>query len=181
MTVPVDQTVNQTVEIKARCADHDRVRARLAGMGAEFRGVEEQTDTFYNVPRGRLKLRRTGAENTLIGYLRPDEAGPKHCLVNLCLCPDPDSLDRVLADLLGVRVVVRKSREIHTLGQVRFHLDEVEGLGRFVEIEVLGRRGLDSVESLRAVCADCLARLGIADTDLIEPAYADLLDKGSPA
>ena len=169
---------DQTVEIKARCRDLDRARELISGWGAELLGRENQTDTFYNVPDGRLKLRVSSAEKLLIGYHRPDQAGPKHCLVDLCPAEYPERLDQVLSNRLGVRVVVRKDRERWLLGNVKFHLDRVENLGEFIEIEILGKRGVDSVESLHSVCEEYIHRLGIAPDDLVENAYADLLESG---
>jgi len=171
---------DQTVEIKARCPDPERTAELIRKTGAEFKGRHSQVDTFYRVPRGRLKLRRSESGECLIGYLRPDLSGPKHCLVNLYPCSDSELLDRVLSDALGVRITVKKQRQIYLLENVKFHLDRVEGLGSFVEIEVLGRRGVDSVETLRADCEKYLGLLCIRPEDLVEAAYADLLeDAGS--
>jgi len=170
---------DQTVEIKARCRDLDHARSLIQGWGATLLGREHQTDTFYNVPDGRLKLRVSSAERLLIGYRRPDQAGPKHCLVDLCPAEHPEMLDAALSARLGVRVVVHKDRERWLLGNVKFHLDCVENLGKFVEIEILGKRGKESVESLREVCEDYMRRLEIAPEDLVETAYADLLESGS--
>ena len=176
----MEPTVDQTVEIKARCTDPEEMAVIIRKLGAECIGRQFQVDTFYRVPHGRLKLRRSESEEYLIGYRRPDHKGPKHCLVNLYPCRDTGQLDRVLSDALGVRVVVKKEREIYLLENTRFHLDQVEGLGSFVEIEVLGRRGVDSVDKLRAACEKYLGLLGIRREDLIEAAYADLLeDAGS--
>lgn len=166
-----------TVEIKARCVDIDRARTIIQGLGAELLGREEQTDAFYNVPSGRLKLRVSEAERLLIGYDRPDTAGPKRCLVDLHPVDDPDSLHAVLAARLGVRTVVRKVRERWLLGNAKFHLDRVDGLGKFVEIEILGNRGQDSEDSLRTKCEKYMAELGIESDDLVEDAYADMLDR----
>jgi predicted adenylyl cyclase CyaB len=169
---------DQTVEIKARCSNLGRARELISGWGAKLLGRENQTDTFYNVPDGRLKLRVSSVEKLLIGYHRPDQAGPKHCLVDLYPTEHPKRLHEALSNRLGVRVVVRKDRERWLLGNVKFHLDRVDGLGDFIEIEILGKRGVDSVESLREVCDDYMRKLGILEDDLVEVAYADLLDSG---
>jgi len=173
----MENVMDQTVEIKARCSDHEAVRRKLKEWGAEFLGRETHEDIFYHVPRGRLKLRRSKSENLLIGYQRPDIRGPKHCLVNLFTCPDTAALDRVLADCLGRKTVLKKERERYILGNVKFHLDIVERLGTFLEIEVLGRRGVDEVADLRAVCEDFMNRCGVQPEDLVKQAYADLLGK----
>jgi len=173
----MEKGADQTVEIKARCSDHETVRRKLDNWGAKFLGRETQVDIFYNVPRGRLKLRRSESENLLIGYERPDISGPKHCLVNLYPCRDTEALDRVLSASLGRKLVLEKQRERYVLGNVRFHLDQVERLGTFLEIEVLGKRGVDKVEELRAVCEDFMNRCGVKPEDLVEQAYADLLEE----
>lgn len=173
----MEKCIDQTVEIKARCSDHETVRRKLKEWGAKFLRRDTQEDIFYHVPRGRLKLRRSESKNLLIGYERPDISGPKHCLVNLFTCPDTEALDRVLADCLGRKLILRKEREHYILGNVKFHLDCVERLGTFLEIEVLGKRGVDKVEELRAVCEDFMNRCGVKPEDLVKQAYADLLEE----
>lgn len=168
---------DQTVEIKARCRDLAHARGLIQGWGAKLLGRETQTDIFYRVPKGRLKLRTSSAERLLIGYQRPDTAGPKHCVVDLYPVEHPQLLDAVLTARLGVRVIVRKDRERWLLGNVKFHLDRVEKLGEFIEIEILGKRGVDSVESLRTVCESYVEKLGIRQEDLVNNAYADLLEE----
>ena len=169
--------IDQTVEIKARCTDHETLRRKLKEWGAEFLRRDTQVDIFYNVPRGRLKLRHSEFENLLIGYQRPDISGPKHCRLNLYSCSDTEALDRVLTDCLGRKLIIKKEREHYILGNVKFHLDCVERLGTFMEIEVLGKRGVDKVEDLRAVCEDFMNRCGVKTEDLVEQAYADLLEE----
>jgi len=169
--------VDQTVEIKARCTDMDRIRNLLSGLGARLMTVETQTDTFYNAADGRLKLRRSRSGNLLIGYHRPDLAGPKHCLLGLYETSDAEGLDKALSRALGIRAVVRKEREIFIQGNVKIHLDQVETLGSFLEIEVLGHQGLDSVESLRSICEEYMERLDVKPGDLVQAAYVDLLEK----
>ena len=173
----MEKGADQTVEIKARCRDHETLRRKLKEWGAKFLGRQTEVDIFYHVPRGRLKLRRSESENLLIGYERPDIGGPKHCLVNLYSCRDTEALDRVLAASLGRKLVLKKQRELYVLGNIRFHLDQVERLGTFLEIEVLGKRGVDKVEELRAVCEDFMNRCGVKPEDLVEQAYADLLEE----
>ncbi|HLA39459.1 MAG TPA: class IV adenylate cyclase [Candidatus Glassbacteria bacterium] len=168
---------DQTVEIKARCRDADSMRAKILSWGAVLLSRESQSDTFYNVPRGRLKLRRCASEKLLIGYLRQDIGGPKHCEVNLYRYGNPDSLHQVLDGCLGSRVVVNKTRERYLLGNVKFHLDTVEALGDFMEIEVLGRRRKDNLEHLQRTCEKYMELCGVLKEDLVEKAYADLLEE----
>ncbi len=175
----MDISYDQTVEIKARCTGgHGLLREALLSHGAAFAGEFEQSDTFYNVRDGRLKLRRSTAGSLLIAYRRPDQTGPKNALVDLHPTDDPDSLDRALASVLGVRLVVEKTRALYTLDNIRFHLDRVKGLGDFVEIEVMGKRGMDSIENLHSTCRKWLEILGIKEAALVDRAYADLLESG---
>lgn len=171
---------DQTVEIKARCRDINSLREKILSWGARRLSRESQTDTFYRVPRGRLKLRRCRSEKLLIGYLRPDTDGPKHSIVNLYRYGDADALHRVLDGCLGSRLEVRKTRERYLLGNVKFHLDSVEGLGHFIEIEVLGRRERDGVEQLRSTCDKYMKLCEVKPEDLIDRAYVDLLEEAGP-
>lgn len=175
----MDYSIDQSVEIKARCRDRERIRLLLMESEAVFRWEHEQSDIFYNVPRGRLKLRRCGDTSLLIAYSRPDVAGPKLSRLDLCPVGDPESLDRVLRSTLGVRTIVRKLRALYTHENVRIHLDRVNGLGDFVEIEVLGKSGRDNVRELRAVCGHWMEKLGIEPVDLVDCAYADLPERDS--
>jgi adenylate cyclase, class 2 len=168
---------DQTVEIKARCPDLEHARELIQGWGAKLLGRENQSDTFYNVPSGRLKLRVSSAEKLLIGYDRPDQPGPKHCVVDLYPAEYPEMLDAVLSARLGIRIIVRKDRERWLLDNVKFHLDRVEQLGEFIEIEILGKRGVDTVEGLRTLCDNYMDKLGIRQDELIDCAYADMLEE----
>lgn len=163
------------VEIKARCADPEAVRAVLRRHEARFVGEDHQVDTYFHVPEGRLKLREGRIENSLIHYRRADQAGPRRSDVWLYrLQPDP-ALKAVLAAALGVKVVVDKRREIYFVDNVKFHIDRVEGLGSFVEIEAIDEDGTLGRDRLRTQCEDFMAALGIRSDDLVEGSYSDLL------
>ncbi len=166
------------VEIKARCADPGRVRRALEARKAEFRGTDHQVDTYFNVPRGRLKLRQGTIENCLVFYEREDRKGPRTCKVRL-YPTDPGSapaMKALLAAALGVRCVVDKRREIYFIANVKFHIDRVKGLGTFVEIEAQDAGGRYGTRELRAQCGAYAAILGIADGDLISGSYAEMAD-----
>ena len=91
--------------------------------------MDEQTDTYFNVPNGRLKLREGNIENNLIFYERSNQAGPKNSHFHLVKIEDAKGLKEVLAKSMGVKVVVKKKREIYYINNVKFHIDEVPGLG----------------------------------------------------
>ncbi len=163
------------VEIKARCAAHDRIRGLLKARAARFVGEDRQVDTYFQVPRGRLKLREGTIERALIYYRREDRAGPKASEV-LLYRPEPGTaLKEMLAQALGVLVVVDKRREIYFIDNVKFHLDHVDRLGAFVEIEAIDADGTLGRAALRAQCEHYLRLFEIDAADLVSVSYSDLL------
>lgn len=171
----------RNVEIKARCGNPSVIRSYLQQQGADFRGTDHQRDTYFQVPAGRLKLRQGNIENALIRYLRPDQAGPKTSEVTLCPIPEGAPLERILDEVLGTKVVVDKQREIYFIGNVKFHIDRVEGLGGFVEIEAIDNDGSYSLETLQAQCQRYLDAFGIQPDDLLSDSYSDMILRGSPS
>ena len=169
---------HRNVEIKARCRDAKAVRAALLARGARPHGTDRQTDTYFHVPRGRLKLRQGNIETALIHYDRPDRPGPKQARIRLYRPPDPPALKAVLSAALGVRAVVAKTREIFFLDNVKFHIDSVRGLGRFVEIEAIGAAGTIGPDRLRRQCRRYMRLLGIGPADLVAGSYADMTTAG---
>ena len=161
------------IEFKARCADHERIRNILKKKNARFVGEDHQIDSYFRVPYGRLKLREGEIENALVFYSRPDQAGPKQSDVALAKVPGKSELRSVLAKALGLLVAVDKRREIYFVGNVKIHLDRVEGLGEFVEVEAIG--SANEVGSLREHCERFLSELGIKQEDLQEGSYSDML------
>ncbi len=168
-------TACTNIEIKARCADLDRVRATLESLGSDFRGADHQVDTYFRVPRGRLKLRQGRLENQLIFYERPDDLGPRRSDVRLFPCPDGDALRALLTVALGILVTVDKQREIHFLDNVKIHLDTLADLGTFVEIEAIDSDGTRSPAALLAQCEHYMNLFGISPPDLVPQSYSDLL------
>ena len=166
--------MGRNVEIKARASDfggQSRAAAELAGGDPE---VLSQEDTFFATKRGRLKLRKfAGDRGELIYYERDDSSGPTESRYMLLPTREPDALAGALKGALGVRGVVRKRRTVYMVGRTRVHLDEVEGLGEFIELEVV----LDGAEDSggEAEAARLMAELRIAEDDLIETSYIDLI------
>lgn len=168
------------VEIKARVANPEAVArvARALSGGAEP-VVLVQEDTFFPCAAGRLKLRKLAPERgELIHYHRPDQAGPKTSSYTLVPTATPDLLRDTLAAALGTTVVVRKTRLLWLVGPTRVHLDHVEGLGDFLELEVVLTPGQSPAEG-EAIARALAKRLGVGDADLVEGAYADLLRAGA--
>lgn len=163
------------IEIKARCPEPDRVAALLRSRDADYRGNDHQVDTYFMVSDGRLKLREGSIENNLIYYKRDNQSGPKKSDVILYPTGKDKNIKDILTEVLGVKVVVDKGRDIFFIGNVKFHIDRVEGLGSFVEIEAIGKEGEE--EKLFKQCEYYLALLDIPDEDLISESYSDLLIK----
>lgn len=165
------------VEIKAKCNDPAYVRNYLLSAGAEFKGIDTQTDTYFNVSAGRLKLRQGNIENHLIYYERPDKAGPKNSHFELLKIPDAEKFKKIMTKSCGVKVVVIKRREICYIKNVKFHIDDVNELGSFVEIEAGNLLANLSAEELTAQCNFYLEKFGIKENDLLKESYSDMLLK----
>jgi predicted adenylyl cyclase CyaB len=163
------------IEIKARLRDFAETRRRAEALSGGPAQVIEQEDTFFRSPRGRLKLRVLADRAQLIFYERPDTNGPKRSDYHVFETADPENLKIALALALGVRGVVRKTRRLYLVGQTRVHLDEVEGLGHFLELEVVMRPGQPDEEG-QELAEDLMSRLGVAAADLLEGAYMDLME-----
>lgn len=167
----------RNIEIKARVRDFANVRELAAEISGAAPELIEQEDVFFQTPQGRLKLRRLSQdEGELIFYVRPDSSGPKTSTYAISETVEPAQLRSVLADALGETALVKKVREVYLVGSVRIHLDVVEGLEEFLELEVvLGDN--DTEKSGETIAYDLMTQLGIDKSDLIEGAYADLLSK----
>jgi len=163
------------IEIKARCANPERICDILRSRNADFHGTDHQTDTYFNVPRGRLKLREGKIENALVYYEREDQAGPKQAQVTLHPTTPGHALKEILTKSLGVLVIIDKQREIYFIDNVKFHLDTVKSLGTFVEIEALDQEGTIGKEQLLAQCHYYIDLFAILPDDLVAVSYSDLL------
>ena len=165
----------KNVEIKARCSDPDRIERILLENGADFKGTDVQCDTYFNVPNGRLKLRQGNIENALIYYDRQDKAGPKESDFMLYRADGLEGLLPILEKSLGIMKKVVKTRKIFYIDEVKFHIDHLESLGDFVEIEVCDPDDSKTMEVLESVCNRFMTLFDIKKTDLVEKSYSDLL------
>lgn len=164
------------IEIKARARDFAEIRRRAEGLSDTPVEVIPQEDTFFNTPQGRLKLRILAAEQgQLIYYTRLDQEGPKRSDYHIFRTSDPQNLKRVLELAYGIRGVVRKTRYLYLVGQTRVHVDDVEGLGQFMELEVVMQEGQSDADG-QAIAENLMTRLGVERSDLLEGAYMDLLE-----
>jgi adenylate cyclase class 2 len=164
------------IEIKAKCFHPQKVEAFLVSANANFKGTDNQKDTYFNAPIGRLKLRQGNIENNLIFYKRNDQKGPKQSDFHLMRLPDAPAMENLLTEALGIKVIVEKKRKIFSLDNIKIHLDEVPKLGSFVEIEASNvTNPLLTVEELYKQCAELMKHFEIKDEDLIENSYSDML------
>ncbi len=163
------------IELKARYEDLGRLRERCESLGAESQEPERQIDTYFRVAHGRLKLReslRSGAE--LIYYTRADVAGARESHCEIYQVEDAEGLKTILKRSLGVQGVVAKRREIFVIGNVRIHLDKVQDLGTFVELEGI----VENAAELPVVAEEVRAlqrALAIDDRSLVKESYADMV------
>lgn len=170
------------IEIKARLDDLEAAGAIAESLGARYMGSDRQVDTYFRVPRGRLKLRESlFAGEQLIPYDRPDLPGPKRADYEVLPAPRGGRTKEILSRLLGVEVVVEKVRRLWVLDDTRIHLDTVKGLGDFLEFEAVYSHGDSGAERLARLEVDrLLAAFGVAEAALVSRSYRDLLlEEGS--
>jgi len=166
----------RNVEIKARVSDADRIRSVAEEIADSEAVLIEQVDTFFNCVAGRLKLRKFDAcHGELIHYNRADTHEPTGCEYAIVETSEPDKLGEMLGEALGVRGVVHKRRTLYMHGQTRIHLDDVEGLGDFLELEVVLRDNQSMAEGA-AIAAAIMETLRISDEDLLNTAYIDMIE-----
>jgi len=163
------------VELKARLADRPATEALLATISDTPPTTLRQRDTFFRCHHGRLKLRELDAGGgELIAYDRANLTGARESDYAIAAVADAAALHAVLSRTLGATTVVEKTRVLYRVGQTRVHVDEVAGLGDFLELEVVMRAD-QSPDEGRAIAVDLMRRLGIREGDLVAMAYADLL------
>ena len=165
------------VEFKARVSweQLSRHEEKLKTLNPRYIGEDVQSDTYFQARTGRLKLREGRIENALIHYHRPNTPDAKLSEVILYRHqPDP-SLKDILTLHLGIKTVVRKTRRIYFVDNVKFHFDEVDGLGSFLEVEAIDDGGKHTTEALKAQCDKYFHFFGLTDADLVAESYSDML------
>lgn len=165
------------IEIKARLPE-PQVQLGLARGLCDTAGESiHQLDVFFHCPQGRLKLRIfDDGHGELIHYHRPSESGPKLSDYVICRVDDPVSLREILTRSYGVRAIVEKERLLFLHGRTRIHLDQVEGLGSFLELEVVLANNNDLAVGQQEA-ETLMSGLGIERDWLIDRAYVDLLEE----
>jgi adenylate cyclase, class 2 len=170
----------RNIELKARLADYAAAKKAAETVATRRLGAQHQIDTYFHCRHGRLKLRqidRLRAE--LVWYARADEHGPKPSDYQLVPLQHPETLKAALAAALGVRAVVEKHREIFLYHNVRIHLDEVVGLGQFIEFEAV--LGGDADEAAgRAMLDTLMQHFAILPADLLAQSYGEMVPEQVP-
>ncbi len=165
----------RNIEIKARVDDLDALARKVVDIADESPFVIERDDTFFQCPNGRLKLRAfSRQEGELIFYRRPDRPGPKESFYLRSPTASPDSLREALCAAYGSAGRVRKRRVLYLVGRTRIHLDAVENLGSFVELEVV-LRDTEAATDGEVEAMQLMQALGVSAGQLVEAAYVDLL------
>jgi adenylate cyclase class IV len=166
----------RNLEVKAVDPHAAATLAAALALAAEDRGTLVQRDTYFHAVHGRLKLREQPPSVAhLIAYERADGPAPRPSTYRLVEVADHEALASALGDSLGVRVVVEKRRRLLMWRNVRIHLDRVEGLGDFVELEAVASSA-DGLEGERPRVARVGAALGLEDPRLVRESYGDLLE-----
>lgn len=162
-------------EFKARVPDIRILEEKLLKLHPRFVGVDHQIDTYFEVPHGRLKLREGNIETALIFYEREDKSGARQSDVLLYKHQQCKSLKKILAKLHEVKIVVDKIRKIYFIDNVKFHFDDVNELGSYIEVEAIDETGTGDIESLQKQCQHYSQFFGIAEKDCETYSYSDLL------
>lgn len=169
--------MSRNVEIKAQVSDMASLKERAKSIATEGPFEINQEDTFFKCNSGRLKLRKfDDARGELIFYRRSDQGGPKESFYLRSKTSDPDTLRQSLDIAYGMTGQVKKARSLYMVGRTRVHLDKVEELGDFMELEVVLTND-DSTEYGVAEAERLMEQLGVASDDLVEGAYIDLLQR----
>jgi adenylate cyclase, class 2 len=162
----------RNLELKASILSIESMRALARQCGAEFRGVLLQEDTYFCVRNGRLKLREcTGRPAELIFYERAEQTSERWSTYSTVVVPEPVALKQQLSSALGVRVVVKKKRELFLHEGTRIHLDEVEGLGTYLEFEIPVHDEEEAASKMKFL----RERFGVAEQSIFTASYSDLI------
>jgi predicted adenylyl cyclase CyaB len=167
-------TLLRNIELKARCRDLAAATAAALTLSPRDTGSMRQIDTYFHVPHGRLKLREiVGVKSELIWYDRADAAVSRQSEYRLTPITHPEELRTSLAAAMGISVEVRKVRHVLLWHNVRIHLDEVDGLGSFVEFEAVMTDGEDE-PTAHARLAELCRVMSIAREDYLDVSYSQM-------
>lgn len=166
------------IEIKSKSSEEEqnKIIGILKQNNAKDLGTDIQTDTYFKVEQGRLKLRRGDIENYLIYYEREEKKEAKQSDVILFDNQGRISeLEKIMKKTHEVLIQVKKERNIYVIHNVKFNIDNVSGLGRFIEIEAISQDEFIPIEELQEQCRYYKELLGIEERNLIKNSYSDML------
>ncbi len=176
----------KNLEFKAQCQSLDSFYAKLTDLNAMHRETVYQTDTYFYVPAGtdraisetcepRLKLREVDEmpEAWLIYYERPNQDVSRYSQYQLCVITEPSTFKNLLTAALGIKTIVRKQRELWMFNNTRIHLDRVDDLGQFIELETMfqGQTETEAIDEHQHV----KTTLHLETTDPVAVSYSDLV------
>jgi adenylate cyclase, class 2 len=162
-------------EFKAKVESLEWYENKLHSLHPIYHGLDHQVDTYFNTENGRLKLREGNIENSLIFYHRENVLGAKQSDVILYNHEPSSALKNILTLQLGVKIVVNKQRKIYFIDHVKFHFDQVENLGTFMEVEAIDTNGQYSIEELKETCNWYYNFFELKEANTIDKSYSDLL------
>ncbi len=175
LKIKVQDSLNyRMVELKARVNDYNFLRKKLSALGAEYKGTFEQSDQYYSIPEGRLKLRTVKGNNNaeLIYYERKNIAGPKNDNVFILRVQEPEDLTNILKKVLVAFIVIEKVRKIFCYYGTQIHLDTVKKLGKFIEFE--RQTSNKNIGKDRRILEELMEKLEISSDNLETASYSDL-------
>jgi len=171
------------LEVKARVEDLEFVKRKLTELNAKYVGKFQQTDTYFEVPNGRLKIREIAGYSPaqFIYYEREDVKESKKSRAFILKIDQPASFKAAIKKILKVKAIVQKTREIYEFKGTKIHLDTVKGLGRFVELEKLTEENKSPTRFDRQTLDEILEILQISPTSFEKFSYSELIkNKESP-
>ncbi len=165
----------QNFEFKAKVDNLEQYEVKLQSLNPTFIGTDHQIDTYFNVQKGRLKLREGNIENSLINYDRENLNESKVSEIILYQHQPNIALKNILTHQLGIKVVVNKLRKIYFLGNIKFHFDTIKNLGTFIEVEAINKHNEFSLEELKNQCDTYFSFFELEESQIIDKSYSDLI------
>ena len=165
----------RNIELKARLGDYANAKKVAMTIATKQLGVQHQIDTYFHCRNGRLKLRQIdGLKAELIAYDRPDSESPKASDYQIVPVSNPETLKAALTAALGVRTIVEKRREVFLYHTARIHLDDVSGLGQFIEFEAVLGPDMDAVAG-QALVDSLMCHFSVWSADLVASSYGEMV------
>lgn len=162
-------------EFKAKVDDIEKYETKLLTLNPTFQGLDHQVDTYFNVSKGRLKLREGNIENSLINYDRENISGSKESQIILYQHQPNIALKNILTKQLGILAIVDKKRKIYFIDNIKFHFDIVENLGTFIEVEAIDNNAAFTTEELKMQCDKYFDFFKLTQQNIIDRSYSDLI------